>query len=525
MKKSLLLIFLSLTLSSLHGMKREREDGDDGRDSKRQKIEELFPDPDLITILPKEVALKIVLQLVGQEWGGTGLAHDIATKILAIIDSNEQFANVFLDFNNFQFVDFQGIDAIEIEQFETDYNNNKKFLITMIHRLGQLVLELTGGDKIFSFYYVYHLIDKIFDYYGFSLVDLYEGSQEMIFDNWADLFGFANVDDVDLHGSTLLAFAIDFNDIVLVNFLVSVGVDVNFVDNNNQSHLMVAVRNGSLAIAKMLIDSGVDVNFEDENGFSVLMFAVQQNNQALVNLLLDGGAYIHYADNDGDTALSVAVYYGFIDLAAHLLLKRGADVNDVSVEGQTILMIAVEKNNLSMTQLLIKYEEIDINVVDNDGNSALMYALMLDEPITEIIELLLQNGAEVAMQNGEGDSPLIIASHLGNYGVVELLLQSGADVNLQNDEGQTALFMSSDDRIAQLLINYGADVNIKDNSDVTSIEHFVAIRNDIGIVQLLLATNKLNLNDVRNAREFEMTAEIAELLDEYIAQQEQMDVE
>ena len=95
----------------------------------------------------------------------------------------------------------------------------------------------------------------------------------------------------------------------------------------------------------------------------------------------------------------------------------------------------------------------------------------------------------------------------------------------QNDDGQTALFMSYDDTIAQLLINFGADVNIKDNSDITPIEHFVAIKKDIEIVKVLLATNKLNLQDVRNAREFEMTAEMAKLLDEYIAQQEQMNVE
>ena len=504
-------------------MKREREDdnGYNGGDEKRQKIEK--PPADIASLInfPKELALEILLQLVEQEWGNAEDISHIVERILAITDSNQQFLNVLLDFKNFQEIDFQGINEVEIEQFEINYNHNKRFLIAMIHRLGQLMLNLTE-DGIFSFYFVYRLISEVFDFYGFTLVDLYEGSQEILFDDWADLFGFAGVDDIGIHGSTLLMFAIDFDDIQLATFLVSVGADVNLVDDNNQIPLMVAIGDGSFTIVKMLIDSGADVNFEDENGFSVLMFAIQQNNEKLVRLLLDRGAYLFYADEDGDTALSVAVHHGFVNIV-QLLLERGADVNDVSENGQTALMIAVGNNNLPMAQLLIEHE-IDIDVANNNGDTALMYALLVDEPV-EFVSLLLDNGADSNVQDEVNDSVLMIASQQGNYEVVALLLQNGADVTTQNDDGQTALFMSYDDTIAQLLINFGADVNIKDNSDITPIEHFVAIKKDIEIVKVLLATNKLNLQDVRNAREFEMTAEMAKLLDEYIAQQEQMNVE
>ena len=53
-----------------------------------------------------------------------------------------------------------------------------------------------------------------------------------------------------------------------------------------------------------------------------------------------------------------------------------------------------------------------------------------------------------------------------------MLLNAGADVNIQNNNGETALIWTikdEKDETAKLLVNAGADVNIQDNDGITAL--------------------------------------------------------
>ena len=71
------------------------------------------------------------------------------------------------------------------------------------------------------------------------------------------------------------------------------------------------------------------------------------------------------------------------------------------------------------------------------------------------------------------ETALIIASCQGHYEVVKLLIDEGAELDIQNDEGVTAQFCAvffGQVEIVQLLNDAGADAEIVNSLDLTAMD-------------------------------------------------------
>jgi len=58
---------------------------------------------------------------------------------------------------------------------------------------------------------------------------------------------------------------------------------------------------------------------------------------------------------------------------------------------------------------------------------------------TEIVTLLLNQGADVNIRDRKGETPLMRTAAEGQLGLVTMLIEKGADVNAQATKGETAL--------------------------------------------------------------------------------------
>jgi ankyrin repeat protein len=134
--------------------------------------------------------------------------------------------------------------------------------------------------------------------------------------------------------------------------------------------------------------------------------------------------YIHpdaicaYAE-DGFTPLGLACYFGQFEVARYLVLK-GADVNQPSNNG--------------------------FNVYPIHSAAAGNY--------TDIVRMLIDNGAKVNVKQQAGATPLHSAAQNGNLEMLILLLEHGAEVNTRMEGGKLPTDLARDkgfDDIAEIL--------------------------------------------------------------------------
>ena len=141
--------------------------------------------------------------------------------------------------------------------------------------------------------------------------------------------------------------------------------------------------------------------------------------------------------------------------------RRGVDL-DRRVNNTTELIIAVEKGRADIVQLLLD-RGADVNIVGGQHGTALIAAAA--RGYGNMVQLLLKAGADVNMVGGEYGTALIAAAARGYGNMVQLLLKAGADVNMVGGKYGTALIAAAAEEyrninMVQLLLNVGADVNI-----------------------------------------------------------------
>ena len=125
------------------------------------------------------------------------------------------------------------------------------------------------------------------------------------------------------------------------------------------------------------------------------------------------------------------------------------------------------------------------NNIDSTNETVVVVEEEIKEPANNIwisskkgdIESIKQHIAFGTDLNSKGSSrdetALIIAACQGHYEVVKLLVNEGADLNIQNDEGVTAQFCAvffGQLEIVQVLSDAGADPNIVNSLDLTAMD-------------------------------------------------------
>ena len=187
-------------------------------------------------------------------------------------------------------------------------------------------------------------------------------------------------------GRTVLFAAAEACCLEAVQYLVSLGADVNVRDTAGWSPIYVAARakgvgldtvlflaqngallystdntwnivnmvseQGDLEILQYLVESrSVDVDLVDSNGWGPLIWAISRKHHTVIQYLCEHGASMDIGDNEGRTPLYWAAKGGSVSIVRKLI-EHGADVNTTDKTGVSALGLALEGGYSNVAELL-----------------------------------------------------------------------------------------------------------------------------------------------------------------------------
>lgn len=195
--------------------------------------------------------------------------------------------------------------------------------------------------------------------------------------------------------------------------------------------------------------------------------AIQANNLDALKSLVNS-SNVNMKDRSGYSLLHIATNLEKNEIAKWLVSVCGADLN-MHCNNHTVLTLALNKSNFELFDFYLE------NKAECIGRSQLN---LLHEATNknryDILERLIEKGADPNQYNNMQITPLTIAVQNKNKRIILLLLESGACANLPDKKGNTAMHLAcslADAEIINVLLdNTECDLRLKNVNEETPFD-------------------------------------------------------
>jgi ankyrin repeat protein len=275
-----------------------------------------------------------------------------------------------------------------------------------------------------------------------------------------------------------LTAAVARNDLAAARAALAAGADPQASDAQGIPAVVHAAARGQTPLARALIDAGADVNVKGPYSPTPLVAAIDNGDVALVTVLLAAGARADLMDSRGILPLTASTRQSNPEFTALLLADTTVSVPDAALQN------AVSRGDSTQVAMLLRR---GANAKKNNGffmytaargcgsrNNLGVIRMLLDHganpdgwqwgpPLVpaaaqcgpEVVQLLIERGADVNRKHYNGMTPLMSASYTGRLDNIRLLLAAGAKLNATTG-GLTALSYARTPQLRQELIKLGA---------------------------------------------------------------------
>ena len=257
--------------------------------------------------------------------------------------------------------------------------------------------------------------------------------------------------------------------------------------------LMEAVGNGLTKTVELLVQEGANVNAKDITGRTALFLAIEEGHKDIAEFLIDKGADVNAKNpryrynNRIIDPLTLATERGYANLV-ELMIGKGADVKMMGAA----LFPAIEDGNFEIVKILVD-NGADLEVKDGDGITPLIRAIKKGEGKLDIAEYLVDKGADVNARSERGLSPLVAVIDDIPYArprewkqecidFAKFLVERGAEINTVDERVNIDMILRSgyfyrrdtlvsglDETLFYILTNEDAYVDERDDYGTTAL--------------------------------------------------------
>ena len=272
--------------------------------------------------------------------------------------------------------------------------------------------------------------------------------------------GTARADSRNLHGLTPLILAARGGSVQTVKYLLKHKVSLDLQTKNlGHAALYEAVhdhdekhwsRPGTYEVAHLLLEAGCNVNIRTRDGKNALRGLLNSpkddQGQALIaRELIRNGIELTAAMNDFAVQQNMPT-------VLQAMLDEGRSIYGYSVmqyllnstfhNQKSLLQLALEKERHLICKALINLGA-NVNLTAKKNQRPLLHTAILTVP--DLVPLLLSHKADPMVADAVGDQPLHLAARKNLPRVAEQLVKAGADIEARNGEGQTPVELASHD--------------------------------------------------------------------------------
>ena len=352
----------------------------------------------------------------------------------------------------------------------------------------------------------------------------------------------------------------------IVKKLISLNLDINSRNKLGRTPLHCAILRRNFDVAYIHVEHGCDINAQDIDGNTCLHFVskcyhyinmdilrsnydaskVNDRNYIISYMKRQQVGGFHHALLEHDQDLfdyichvakctkthktekeiieKLNSHAEFLSLA-EILISHGSDPSLLNHLGQAPLHWAVDGSNIELIKLLCKAAPSTVNMQDNIGKTPLVrcYSLAdnyhdVESNLNEqkekqrkasILEILVQNGADLELLDINGFGILYFASH--SYDYLQTVLKYSPNIDVRSCTGASVLHLLAsetntlNDKVITLLLKMGLDINCRDNYGATPLFYASWACSTKWIESLLKHGSQLDIVDQVNNTAYDLS--------------------
>ncbi|CEF67497.1 Inversin [Strongyloides ratti] len=308
---------------------------------------------------------------------------------------------------------------------------------------------------------------------------------------------------VDKYNRTPLHHASSRGFISMVKYLTEkCKVNMFIKDDHGVTALHYATIKDYCDIIEILLIANRRCDIKNSYGHTSLMWAVINGCLKALEkiILLDPTHCRNEFDYDGFNAVHLAVKFGQVK-ALKMLLENGWDIFTKTLHGLNIIQVAIKANSVNMLEILLN-DYIPIEECDDFGNT-LLHTAASNKKYLPILEYVLKRrdikSKLLNYVNKDGQTPINYAASLGCTGAFKLLLNNDANVNIQDNNGYNAFMRAAKNNmwsVLTLVFDCKIDYNAVNEVEKKTLLDYVLETSNYPVAMFLRQQNSKTIEEL-----------------------------